>query len=276
MNIQQVNHVLERAILSFQSEEIDQLWERAVFKLPTPQQMAKKHGMALTPRPDDVIAPIKKALNPLVAGAGKLTDPNRTPEYGATVGALNAAIEDAVRMTPADLKDWVGVVRAHAKRLDQAMNSYRNVTVSDRDVMDARAIRNMVVKAVKVISSYKGGGFMKGAKKREVKKPDASAFSSRMMKGWKAQKIKLKTKEGKEEVDAEVLGVWAVHPKGMGYGITHVPSGLLAKRGVWRLDLARNAVKELVTKYPELMNEKSVSTITKRARDIEPVLRKAR
>ena len=61
MNIEQVNDVLNRAIVFFQSEEIEGLFE-AGFTVPTPAQMHQKHGMLLPGEPKKKRAPRKKKM----------------------------------------------------------------------------------------------------------------------------------------------------------------------------------------------------------------------
>jgi hypothetical protein len=62
MNIERVNYVLERAILELQDDEIENLLEKAAFKVMSPAQMSKKHGMILPdePLPKKKRAPRKK------------------------------------------------------------------------------------------------------------------------------------------------------------------------------------------------------------------------
>jgi hypothetical protein len=175
MDIQRVNQVLECAILGLQEGEAEHLWERAMFKVPTPKQMAKKHGMALTLSADDVMAQVDKALDPLIAGHGKLTDPNRTPKLGVVVAALQQVVDTVPRLKPGDRKDvldqlrgWGEYTRAHAKRLDQARGK-RGVEIDMGHVSAARKIRDEVKKVIAIVKKYKGGGFMKIAARKEDK-----------------------------------------------------------------------------------------------------------
>lgn len=196
MDVARVNYVLERAIVAFQMEEIEALWEK--FKVPTPMQMHKKTGMAIDVSADDAMKGIDAALAPLTSGHGKLTDPNRTPNTKEVAAALNDFIQVAKGMKPKDrkealarLRDWQKKARAHAKRLQQAASSYRVADVGHGDLHPARNVRDNITKVIAVVSKYRGGGFGKAqttakpgtGKKRGPKKQDSpyKAPSTRQM-----------------------------------------------------------------------------------------------
>jgi hypothetical protein len=166
---------LETAILHFQTEEIEMLWER--FTVPSPKAMAKKYGMAITVSPDDAMKRVSSVCAPLVSGHGKLTDPSRTPNGNELVDALNELIEVSKGMTPGDRKEvlkqlrvWQKTIREHAKRLYQASYSNRMRDASQKNALrkgayEAQGVRDDVTNAIAIIVKYKGGGFMKKATK---------------------------------------------------------------------------------------------------------------
>ena len=191
MDIEKVNYVLERAIIGLQVEEIEALYEK--FKVPTPQQMHKKTGMALSLGADDAMRGVDSALSSLTSGHGKLTDPNRTPISKEAMAALNEFIQVSKGMAPKDrkmalarLRDWQKSARAHAKRMQQAAYSYKVGDVGTSDIQPARNIRDQIGQAVKIVSKFRGGGFGKEqttakpgtGKKRSLKKRDTGGVPS--------------------------------------------------------------------------------------------------
>jgi hypothetical protein len=106
----------------------------------------------------------------------------------------------------------------------------------------------------------------------------ASQVVSALAGGWRRRKINVSTEAGPKEVNAEVMGVWAVHPrisyhvrrhgKAPDYVITHVPTGLAAAFIEPRHDRtakpkAKLFVETLVAKHPELLNETRKDEIEK-------------
>lgn len=215
MNIAQVNSVLERAIVAFQLEEIEALYEK--FKVPTPQQMAKKTGMALDIGANEAMQAVDAALSPLTSGHGKLTDPNRTPSRKELLPALNELIQVAKGMRPKDrkevlarLRNWQKTARAHAKRLQQAAYSYRVGDVGKGDMQPARNVRDDITQVIGIIAKYRGGGFGKkqttakpGTGKKRTPKPKPYQKSSEM-----SRFIGMSPEERKEKAAAEKK-MWA-------------------------------------------------------------------
>jgi len=172
MDIRMVNLVLEQSIAAFQIEEIEALTER--FKVLSPMQMHRKYGMAVGATDDEVMDPIESALEPLVAGHGKLTDPNRTPEASVVRELLQKLPKQTEQMLPkyrkevlSRLREWLKVARAHAKRLDQAR---QRTDITFGDVLAARKIRDLIDAARAAVSKQKGGGPGKKATVKEPKK----------------------------------------------------------------------------------------------------------
>jgi len=163
MDIAHVNSVLEQAIVRFQSDEVEALWEK--YKVPTPMQMHRKHGMAMGVTDREVLKPLEQALSPLTHGPGKLTDPNRTPDRAAVKAALDQIVDEAPNMLPKyrsnvlkNLRSWLKVARQHAKRMQQAAYSYRVGDVGQGDIMPARIIRQLIDNARAEIAPMRGGG----------------------------------------------------------------------------------------------------------------------
>jgi len=193
MDITRVNLVLERAIVAFQAEEIEALWEK--FMVPTPMQMHKKTGMAVDVTADDAMKAVDAAMSPLTSGHGKLTDPNRTPSRKELVPALNELIEIAKGMRPKDRKEvlarlrgWHKTAQAHAKRMQQAAYSYRVGDVGTGDIQPARNVRDDLGAVISAVSKLRGGGFGKErsrakpgtGKPRAPKKRDTGGVPSMM------------------------------------------------------------------------------------------------
>lgn len=174
MKIVRINYVLERAIASFQSGEIEALWE---YTVPTPAQMQKMAGMSVDIGADDALRAVDSALSVLRSAHGKLTDPGRTPDNKEVAAALNDFIEIAKRMRPKDrkealarLRDWQKTARAHAKRLQGAVYSYGTRDVGRDSLQPARNVRDSITTAIGIVSKYRGGGFGKSAEKKPTER----------------------------------------------------------------------------------------------------------
>jgi hypothetical protein len=206
MDIERVNHIIETAIIGLQTEEIELLWER--FAVPSPMQVAKKTGMALTVSPDDAMAGVDRAMAVLVHGRGKLTDPKRTPSSKEVVGALNELIEIVKWMPAKDrkevmsrLRDWQKLARDHAKRMQQAAYSYRVGDVGTNDIGPARNIRDNLTDAIAIIAKYKGGGFMKKAgKTAAAKRKEQAAKEARAERSKKVADLQRIAQQSRADI----------------------------------------------------------------------------
>jgi len=275
MDIGRVNYVLEKAILGFQRTELDALWE-AAFKVPTPQQMHKKYGMALGITADEAMKPVENALDSLNPySPGKLTDPNRTPNRGKIRGALDALVRDTSKMSPGERKDvlsnirhWLKIARAHAKRIELARHKKNEIDY--QDTLDARAIRDMIDQARAIIAKQRGGGFMKPARvaepkpKPKPKKATTTEFPVSVPKKWTKGLVNVYTTKGVEQRSGVIKGVWGIHRKitGKGWTITHNPSGMAAKH-LKKQSVAKAFVDALIREEPELFDMKDKNKIAK-------------
>lgn len=153
MDIQRANYVLEKAILHLQAEEVEALWER--FKVPTPKQMHKKYGMALTMDADEAMEGFRDAVTSLLV-ARNFTDPFQTASEADLVAALADLVGMSKRMKEEDREEvleelwyWKKHAGDRVKRLEKV--DKKTITSGGR-----RLLRNFNAAMKKAISSIAG------------------------------------------------------------------------------------------------------------------------
>lgn len=172
MNLEKTNSLIHKAIFNIQSSETELLDE--AFKLASPKEFNKKYGMALHKTAREIMQPVEDLIKKSAIGATRLRDPERTPKVTELVRILSdEVIEDSKRIPPSERKELLRLIdfqikrwREHAKGLMQAQGTR---AVNRRQLRDARDVRDAFKDTKKIISSYKGGGFMKQAAKRAGK-----------------------------------------------------------------------------------------------------------
>lgn len=289
MDTQQINYIIEKAIIGLHSGEIEALFE---FTIPTPMQMAKKTGMPTTMTAQEALEGLNRTMAVLVRGTGKLTSAERTPNTKEVQAVLKELIFNTKYMEPKDrklvlerLRDYLGAARDHANRLAQA--AYKSNDIGFGDVGPIRAVRDMLEQARALIIKQRGGGLSRKPRTKTKKTKTVTGPSA-----WVKQDIEITMGDRtKKKVEAFVRGVWAVHqssglrlgawvPKsGMSdpdsYTITHTPTGMAAASGLRGLEKTKDRVDKMLTANPDLAMIAAKTEIQKRGKDIVPFLRAA-
>jgi len=258
MDIQRINHMLVKAIGGLQEEELLEVYNARKADWRRVRQSA--HGST-----HDLMKPLDSVLSSLVQGSGKLTDPNRTPDLKAVHAVLVPLLRATKELSPkerkevlADLRDWLKTAREHAKRLEQALHKPNDVGYDE--VNAARQVRDLLDQARGLVTKMRGGG---GQAPRKTVPQRVQGPSE-----WTKQKVKIRAGLDDEMVDAEVIGVWAVHRtfgqgKGRRFTVTHVPSGMAANQNLKSAKAAKNAVEKMLAAAPDLRDLKAVSQLQK-------------